>query len=206
MICAACKSEFDDNSRFCPRCGAAKPDAFFSESEATHSSGASQFQNVKSGQSYDIPASEKNAVEADEGKPFFTETPINNSVDDSASTRAANSGSPYTTGYSPPQNAQKKGYYSHYRSESQKTQDISGEHSVHRDSHSARNSYDTQQSSYTQQNAQQAQYTGFPFQQKRTFDDKSIRNFLIGFTIVAVAVVTLVVTLVVISDAWNIAG
>jgi len=121
MVCASCKYEFSDSSKFCPRCGA-KPNTYSSDAG-----------NPSSDVPFFVPESERQT---------------------GAGHRAGGQRqAPYRQ---PSQNYQQR---------------------------SANNQY--------------ANFTGPHYQQQRTFDDGSVRKFLIGFTIVAVAVVALVVGLVI---------
>ncbi|MCL2366710.1 MAG: zinc ribbon domain-containing protein [Oscillospiraceae bacterium] len=136
MICNSCKSEFDDNSRFCPQCGAAKPDGF--------SSGAD---NAFSDVPFFVPESEKH-TSAQNNRHGRTSQPT------------------------------RGGYHS-------------------------QNTQHTQNQNYRHQarSNQNSHFTAAHVRSERTFSDQSIKKFLIGFTIVAVAVVVLVIGLIVASRA-----
>ena len=201
MICEACKAEFDDSLRFCPRCGAVRPDAFSPEASKDYCNQASQGQNTGSEPFAFNRETEESQADKSKDKPFFVQAHTDNSADNATDNRAANSGSPYAPGYRPAQAKARTSWYTQNKSSSQDTdstqkkQDTHYSHTARTNSQRAQGAYGQKQT-YSNQNAQQAHYEGFPFQQKRTFDDKSVRNFLVGFTIVAVAVVTLVVILV----------
>ena len=169
MVCPTCQTAFDDNSRFCPRCGAAKPDTFASGSE----------------------------------KPFFVDTDYDKSTRD-ASNRAGNSGPPYSSeqgGFSSRHRQSDSGVdrgYTPYRPPSLNTQGSGSR------ANSANRANDAGRANNTQKTSQSQQYyyTESAPPNQRTFDDKSVRQFLVGFTVVSVAVVALVAALVVISGAW----
>ncbi|MCL2392762.1 MAG: zinc ribbon domain-containing protein [Oscillospiraceae bacterium] len=104
MVCTNCRAELNDDSRFCPKCGAAKPDAFSAGTVPFFVEPSSeQFSESRQARASDVP---------------FSESKQNNHFD------------------RPPTQAQ------------------------------------------------------------RTFDDKSVRRFLIGFSIVSVIVISLVVILI----------
>ena len=132
MICGNCSAEFNDDMRFCPKCGAAKSENFY----------------------------QGEAKQTDE-KPFFVEAAYDEVEEDA-----------HEQTYPP------------YRPASF-DMNASGK---------------TDSRNQNTQNAQGAYYE--PSRQvryapeKRTFDDESVKKFLIGFSVVAVAVVVLVIALV----------
>ena len=204
MICAACKAEIDDNSRFCPRCGAAKPDKFSSGLNDTYyanSPGGASDNEQFSNEDRD----KQSRFDESADKPFFVQTSGEESKEANTYKQMENSGSPYAQGYRPRQPgtsswyAQNKSATSNAESTG-KARSTYNTNSAHNNSSNAQNRYNNQQA-YTAPNADQSSYDGFPFQPRRTFDDKSVRKFLVGFTIVAVAVVAIVVTLVIYSGA-----
>ena len=167
MICAGCKTEFDDNSRFCPKCGAAKPDVF--------SSG---------------------------DKPFFVQTEEPGEKEIQSSGKPDGSGPPYMPGYRPSvQNTQNANNTktAQTRSEQKHSYTAYRPSSLHTEER-YRSSENTQGSARGQQ-WQDTQFNATPFKPVRTFDDNSIRRFLVGFTVVSVAVVVLVAVLVVVAGA-----
>ena len=198
MICTACKAEFDDNSRFCPRCGAAKPDAFSSEQREPISDREEKWQNMDTEQSAYTYETKQGTFEPNAEKPFFSETPPNNSAYGDRSAGASNSGTPYAPGYRPLRTVPKSSWYTPPKSARENTENRQEQKAGYTrsayDSSQNAQGYNNNHQAYTDQNGQ---YTGFPFQTERTFDDKSVRNFLIGFSIVALAVVILVIALVV---------
>jgi len=162
MVCTTCKAEFNDDSRFCPRCGAAKPDKF-------HSGEVPFFVQTEEGQS-----AEGQSAEAERS--------------------VSNSGPPYESPEFRHRMGEQSQGYTPYRPPSLSTDGTSSARERTKREH-ARNP----------ENPQGAQHTsplhGPPYQPPSTFDDDSVRRFLIGFTVVAATVIVLVVALVLISGS-----
>ncbi|MCL2227575.1 MAG: hypothetical protein FWB97_08115 [Oscillospiraceae bacterium] len=186
MLCGSCKTEFGDDSRFCPKCGAARPDAFasgkgepFSGSEPNHARTDSPHQG-------EMPNPLAKSAQGDGDIPFFAKPPFDQSANSTATQRSDNPGNPYE--HQQPNSgrgAQKPGY-APYRPTSQNT-------------HQTQN---RQRSPHNPQNAQSTEYAETYTNSKSPFSDASIKRFLIGFGIVATAVVAFVAALVIMSGSW----
>jgi len=170
MICKSCGAEFNDDSRFCPKCGAAKPDVF--------STG--------------------------EDMPFFASNEPAQSFDSTEQQRRDNSGPPYNPSEFRPRQTVQRPEHTPYRPSSLNSQGTYNPQSG-RDAQYRRGS-ETAQGFGEKNSANQTWHSSEPFQNRKTFDDASIRKFLIGFSVVAAIVIALVVVLVVASDSWRVSG